>query len=114
MNSVMVQKYELAQNLSNVSLYADYNFERKNHRSYKGSTPVLPNFYCGSAKRLKYTPVKNREECIKSCLYYLVWAHARITKGRQMLLLWSRFYELASNTDLDRITVGYLPPLYFH
>ena len=72
-NSILVQKYNLAENLSNVSLNADYNFERKNHRSYKGFTPVLPNFYLkrGSAKRLKYTPVKNRE-CIKLSLHSLV------------------------------------------
>ena len=73
-NSILVQKYDLAENLSNVSLDADYNFQRKNQRSYKGSTHVLPNFYLkrGSAKRLKYTSVKNREECIKSSLYLLV------------------------------------------
>ena len=69
-NSILVQKYNLAENLSNVSLNADYNFERKNH---KGSTPALPNFYLkrGSTKRLKYTPVKNRE-CIKLSLHSLV------------------------------------------
>ena len=74
-NSILVGKYDLADNLSIVSLDADYNFERKNHRSYKGSTPVLPNFYLkrGSAKRLKYTPAKNREERINSFLYSLVW-----------------------------------------
>ena len=73
-NSILVQKYDLAENLSNVSLDADYNFQRENQRSYKGSTPVLPNFYLkrGSAKHLKYPPVKNREECIKSSLYLLV------------------------------------------
>ena len=67
-NSILVQKYNLAENLSNVSLNADYNFERKNHRSYKGSTFYLKR---GSAKRLKYTPVKNRE-CIKLSLHSLV------------------------------------------
>ena len=80
-NSILVQKYNLAENLSKVSLDADYNFEQKNHWSYKSSTPVLPNIYLkrGSAKRLKYTPVKKREECIKSSFYSLVWAYARIT-----------------------------------
>ena len=32
--SILVQKYDLAENLSNVSLDDDYNFERKNHRCY--------------------------------------------------------------------------------
>ena len=73
-NSILVQKQDLAENLSNMSLDADYNFQRKNHQSYKGSIPVLPNFNLkrASAKRLKYAPVKNREECIKSFLHFLV------------------------------------------
>ena len=86
--STLVQKYDLAENLSNVSLDADHNFERKNHRSYKGSTPVLPNFYLkrGSAKRLKYTPVKNREECIKSSLYSSAWHLPGSQKGNKGFL----------------------------
>ena len=65
-NSILVEKHDLAE-----SLDADCNFERKNHRSYKSSISVLPNFNLklGLARRLKYTPVKNREECIKSFLY---------------------------------------------
>ena len=101
-----------------MSLDADYNFERKNYRSYKGSISVLPNFNLkrGSAISLKYTPVKNREECIKSALYLLKWAHARITKGKQRVPSWSGFYELVWKPDLDRITAGYsLPfPYLFH
>ena len=91
--------------MSNVSL----------HRSYEGSTPVLPNFYLkrGFAKCLKYTPVQNREECIKSSLYSLVWSHARITKGKQRVPSCRGFYELVSKPDLDQITVGHLPPLPF-
>ena len=77
-----------------MSLDADYNFERKNYRFYKGSISVLPNFNLkrGSAISLKYTPVKNREECIKSAL--LMSAHAPITKGKQRVSSWSGFYEL--------------------
>ena len=75
---MLVQKYDLAENLSNASLDADYCFKQKNHWSYKGSTSVLPNFYlkCRSTKGLKYTPVKNIGKYIKSTLYSLVWAHA--------------------------------------
>ena len=107
-NSVLVQKYDLAENLSNVYLDADDNFERKNHQSYKGSTPVLSNLYLkrGSAERLKYNPVKIKEECIKSFLYSPVEAHALITKGKQRVRLWSGFYELVSRQELDRITIG--------
>ena len=83
-NSILIQKYESAENLSNVSLGTDYNFERKNHWSCKGSTPVLSNFCLkrGSAKRLKYTPVKNREGRIKSSLYSLAWAQRTCLKVR--------------------------------
>ena len=68
---------------------------------------------CGSAKDLKYTPVKNREECIKSSLYLLLWAHDQITKGKQRAPSWIGFYKLVSKPDLDSITIGYLPPLTF-
>ena len=66
-NSILLQEYYLAENISNVSLDADYNFERKNHQSYKGATLILPELYLkhGSAKRLKHTSVKNRGERIK-------------------------------------------------
>ena len=106
-NSILVQKYDLVENLSSVFLDADYNFMRSwNHRSYKGSNPVLPNFCLksGSAKRLKYTPVKNREECMKSSLYSLLWAHARILKGKQRVPSWSGFYELVSKPGLELLT----------
>ena len=68
-----IRTHDLVENLS-MSLVADCNFERKNHRLYNGSTPMLPNFYLnrGSAKRVKYSPVKNREEYIKSSLHSLV------------------------------------------
>lgn len=114
-NSILIQKYESAENLSNVSLGADYNFERKNHWSCKGSTPVLSNFCLkrGSAKRLKYSALKNREKCIKSSSYSLVWAHTQIIKGKQRVPSCSEFYELVSKSNLDQITVGYLPSLPF-
>ena len=53
-NSTLVQKYDLIENVSKISLDADYNFKRKSHRSYKGSIQELPDFYlkCGSARPL--------------------------------------------------------------
>ena len=90
-----------------VSLDADYNFERKYQRSLK--------FYLkrGSAKRLKYSALKNREKCIKSSSYSLVWAHTQIIKGKQRVPSCSEFYELVSKSNLDQITFGYLPSLPF-
>ena len=106
-NSILVQKYDL-------SIHADYNFARKDHRSYKGSTVVLRNFYLkrGSAKPLKYTYTNEREECIKSSLRSLVWVHSRITKGKQTVPSWGGFKELVLEPDLDTINVGYQPHLY--
>ena len=94
---------------------ADGNFEQKNLQLYKCSTPVSPSFYLklGSIKCLNYTPVKNREECIKSSLHLLVCAHAWITKRKQRLPLSSGFYQLFSKPNLDWLTVGYLPPSSF-
>ena len=115
-NSILVQKYDLVENLSSVFLDADYNFMQSwNHQSYKGSNPVLPNFCLksGSAKRLKYTPVKNREECMKSSLYSLLWAHARILKGKQRVPSWSGFYELVSKPGLE-LLLGTYHPYLFH
>ena len=78
--------------------------------------PKLPLLNCQMSiwnLDLIYTPVKNREECIKPALYSLVRAHAQITKENQRVPSWSRFYELVSKPDLYRITVGYLPSLTF-
>ena len=36
-NSILVQKYDLTENMSKISIDVDYNFERKSHGSYKGS-----------------------------------------------------------------------------
>ena len=89
--------------MPNMSFDADCNLEQKNHWLYKFSTPVLPSFYLkrGSVKHVKYTLVKNREECIQSSLYLLVFAHTWITKGKQRVSLWSGFCELVSKPELD-------------
>ena len=51
-NSILVQQYDIVENFANVSLDADYNFERKNHRSYKGTSQVLPNFLSSVGQKL--------------------------------------------------------------
>ena len=87
-----MQKYDLTENVSKISLDADYNFERKPHRSYKGSTQELPDFYLkhGSARPLKYTPVNEKEESTKSLFNSLVWVHSRNMKKKSecSLLEW--------------------------
>ena len=116
-NSNWVQKYDIVDNFSNVTLDANYknNFERKKHRSYKGTSQVLDNFYFkrGSVKSLKYINVDGRKECMKASLYSLVWAHSRMTKEKQKVPSWSGFKELVSKPDLDKIVVGYLQSIPF-
>ena len=46
-------------------------------------------------------------------LIFASGAHAWITKGKKRIPSWSGFYKPASKPELDRITVGYLPPLPF-
>ena len=51
---ILVQKYNLIENVSKISLDADYNFKRKSHRSCKGCIQELPDCYLthGSAMDL--------------------------------------------------------------
>ena len=69
-----MQKYDLIENVSKISLDEDYNFGEKSHRLYKGSIQELPDFYLkrGSARPLKYTPVNEKEESTKSLFNSLV------------------------------------------
>ena len=110
-----MQKYDLTENVSKISLDADYNFERKPHRSYKGSNQELPDFYLkrGSARPLKYTPVNEKEESTKSLFNSLVWVHSRNMKKNQSVPSWSGVKELVSDPDLDKMNVGYLLPVPF-
>ena len=114
-NSILVRKYDLIENVSKISLDADYNFERTSHRSYKVSIQELRDFYlkCGSARPLKYTPVNEKEESTKSSFNSLVCLHSRNMKGNQSVPSWSGFKELVSDPDLDKANVGYLPPIPF-
>ena len=78
-NSILIQRYDLAETLSKVTLDADYNFVKSRHRSYKGNTDPLPAVYFkrGVAKQLKYTPIYDRSECNKSSLKTLAWVESR-------------------------------------
>ena len=57
--SILVQIYDVIQDFSKVSLKPDYDFKRRDHRSFKGTRPELPsvNFACGSARHLIYMNV---------------------------------------------------------
>ena len=93
----------------------DYNFKRKSHRSCKGSIQELPDVYLtrGSARPLNYTLVNEKEEFTKSPFNSLVWVHSRYMKENQSVPSWSGFKELVSDSDLDKVNVGYQPPTPF-
>ena len=111
-NSILAQKYDLAENLPSVSLDANSNFERKNKRSYKGSTLVLSSFCLksGSAKRLKHTALENREECINSPKRGYILGSQTRNIG---FLPGVDSTNLSQNQILDQITAAYLLPLPF-
>ena len=80
-----MQKYDLIENVSKIFLDADYNFEKKSHRSYNGSIQEFPDFYLkrGSEK-----------ESAKSLFNSLLWVHSRNMKENQSVPSWSEFKEL--------------------
>ena len=114
-NSILVQKDNYLERLSNISIEPSYNFSRKDHRSYKGSDEVLPNFYLrrGPVKLLDYSPVEGRENSLESSLHTLAWVYSRINAEKQTMPSWSGFKELVSTCDPEIINVGYLPPIPF-
>ena len=85
-NSIIVQKYNLVEEFSKVSLNPDYDFVRKKHRSFKATSYDLPvvNFKRGAPRILKYTPMKNQDECKKSSLRTLVWVLSRMRRGAKV------------------------------
>ena len=111
-NSILVQKYNLSDELSKVTLEPDYNFSRKNHRSFKSTESTLPGIYFkrGNPAILNYHPSNHNGECKKSSLKTLVWIRSRISKGVKVPS-WSGFQALTTEKDLDMAVVGYLPPI---
>ena len=75
----------------------------------------MPDFYLkrGSPRPLKYTLVNEKEEFKKSSFSSLVWVYSRNMKENQSVPSWSGFKELVSDLDLDKVNVGYLPPIPF-
>ena len=70
-NSVLVQKYDLAEELSRVSLDPNYEFDRKNHRSFKDTQTELTPVHFKQGKPMiidEYSsiPSFSRIESIKS------------------------------------------------
>ena len=108
----MVQKYDLSNQLSKVSLEPDYSYEKKNHRSFKSSETELAPVTSkrGNPKKLKYTPIVASSESTNSSLKTLAWCLLRLNRPG-LVPSWSGFQEITSEHDLEQAVVGYLPPV---
>ena len=111
-NSILVQKYDLAEELSRVNLDPNYEFDRKNHRSFKGTqmelTPV--NFKRDKPMIIddySSIPSFSRVEPIKSSNKTLLWILACI-KSDLKVPSCSGFQEITTDKNVDRAVVGYM------
>ena len=102
-NSVLVQKYDLAEELSRVSLDPNYEFDRKNHRHFKRGKPMIIDEYSS-------IPSFSRIESIKSANKTLLRILAR-TKSDLKVPSWSGFQEITTDKNVERVVVGYLLPI---
>ena len=94
-NSLLVQKYDLAEELSRVGLDLNYEFNKKNHRSFKGTQMKLTPLHFKRGKPTiidKYSSIASfsRAESLKSSNKTLLWILAR-TKYDLKVPSWSGF-----------------------
>ena len=113
-NSIIVQKDNLHEKMTSVSLQPNYDLSRKEHRSFKGNPLELPpaHFKRALVKIWKYFRTDETKNCKDSTVAWTL-ARLRCTEKHsfQMVPSWGGFQELSSETDLDLLTVGYLPPI---
>ena len=111
-NSILAQKYDLAKELSRVSLDPNYEFDRKNHRYFKGTQTELTPVHFKRGKPIvinEYSsiPSFSRVESIKSPNKTFLWILARI-KSHLKVPSWSGFQEITTDKNVGRAVVGYL------
>ena len=80
----------------------DYNFNRSQHRSFKGFKTQLPNihFVRSECKQLPYQEEKEKKEYSNSTLTNFIWFLARLSSsssGVQNIPYWSGFSALTSS-----------------
>ena len=118
-NSTLIQRNNLVNQLAPVTLNPDYDFNRKDHRSFKGISVDLPQISHKKSEVKLFTP-ENTSHCSSpniqnSSSRTLTWILARYRckeKCRtQAVPGWSGFQQLASEPDLNPVTVGYWPPI---
>ena len=103
-----------------VEVEADYNFERKDHRSYKGTKTEFDTHKFSRAencKKLKFANDNDQTEIKSTKRKSSEWAVARYVASKLYIEeglrvpSWTGFFKLLEeDSDLSKASVGYLPP----
>ena len=79
-NSILIQKNDIVDQLANVTLQPDYDFSRKDHRSFKGTSVDLPEVSHKRSQVKLLTPLTSQRSTFniqKSSDRTLAWVLAR-------------------------------------
>ena len=117
-NSILVQHTCNSRTASSkISLTPDYDFIRKDHRSYKAKTQELKP-YTG---RKKVAPMKllnitssEKTEFQRSTMKNQAWVTCRmnnVVKEEIQIPAWSAFQKMTTSENAKMVDVGYLPPI---
>ena len=119
-NSIVIQESTNPGRGASVALEPDYNFQRKEHKSFKGTLSNIPNikFTRCEAKILKFDSEdfadNDRSEAERSSSKSLLWVLSRLNNDKmpadQDIPGWGGFQELCGMNSFP-VNVGYLPPI---
>ena len=116
-NSILIQHINdsKARN-SSILLEPDYEFDRKQHRSYKGKSIELPHFTgekkCNTTlKAFDSSKERDNNEFTKSLLTNRLWAKCRFKNeiSEAVVPSWSSFHKQTCVASAKKAIVGYLP-----
>lgn len=122
-NSILVQQklhgqFSEERCKAQVSLTADYNFDRKCHASFKGQSSELHQYISQKADPIpvEYSEETSREESVRSTMETLAWVKCRIgssgaTTYDQSVPAWSGFKNLTTKKNPTGVNVGFLPAI---
>ena len=101
---------------AHVSLTPNYEFTRKEHRSYKGKKDSLPHLTVKKTnpEPINYEDEHSREEYRKSSTETLAWVMCRRgikDPSEQKVPAWSAFRQLTTPINPPGVNVGYLPAI---
>ena len=117
-NSILIQQLPYSSHpTTGLNIIPDYNFNRSQHRSFKGFKTQLPNihFVRSECKQLPYQEEKEKKEYSNSTLTNFIWLLARLSSsssGVQDIPSWSGFQRLLHHRhQVPKATIGYLQPI---